>query len=94
MTRILLQYVLPLLLPTLIFVAWLMLTRKQGDNREDLWVRFLEGPWLWLGVTGFTLMAAGLVYLGLSQGHPPGGTYQAPRYEDGRIIPSQTKPAP
>ena len=91
MTRVLLQYVLPLLLPTLVFLAWLLLTRKPGENREDLRVRLLEGPWSWLGVAGFALMAVGLVYLGLSQGHAPGGTYEAPRYEGGRIIPGQFK---
>jgi len=33
-----------------------------------------------------------MVYLGLSSGSEPGGTYQPPRYEDGAIIPGRVIP--
>tara|TARA_Y100000031_G_C7882108_1_gene231243 strand:- start:187 stop:324 length:138 start_codon:yes stop_codon:yes gene_type:complete len=33
MTRILLQYVLPLLLPAAIFLVWVMLTRKRAGSK-------------------------------------------------------------
>ncbi|OFW45503.1 MAG: hypothetical protein A3J29_21490 [Acidobacteria bacterium RIFCSPLOWO2_12_FULL_67_14b] len=89
MSRILLQYVLPLVLPTVVFVAWIVLTEKRGASREKLIARLAEGPWFWLVVAGFALMAAGLGYLGLTEGASPGTTYQAPRYEDGRIVPGE-----
>tara|TARA_Y100000031_G_C7882108_1_gene231242 strand:- start:62 stop:187 length:126 start_codon:yes stop_codon:yes gene_type:complete len=34
-------------------------------------------------------MAAGLAYVGLTQGTKPGGTYKAPHYEGGRVIPGE-----
>ena len=72
MSRILLQYVLPLLLPTLVFFGWLGLTRKAGETRPRPWPELQGGPWYWLVIAGFVLMAAGLAYLGLSHGGPPG----------------------
>ena len=86
MTRILLQYVLPLLLPVAIFLGWVMLTRKRAGSQETAMERLQQGPWFWLVVVGFALMAAGLAYMGLTQGSKPGGTYMAPRYEGGRVI--------
>lgn len=87
MTRIMLQYVLPLLLPALVFLVWVMLTRQRAGGQETAMERLQKGPWFWLIVGGFALMAAGLAYVGLTQGSKPGGIYQAPRYEDGRVIP-------
>ena len=89
MTRMLLQYVLPLLLPAAVFLVWVLLTRKRPDGQETAMQRLQQGPWFWLVVGGFTLMAAGLGYLGLTQGSKPGGTYQAPRYEGGRVVPGE-----
>jgi amino acid transporter len=48
-----------------------------------------EGPWFWLILAGFVLMAGGLVYTALSTGGDAGGAYIAPRYEDGRIVPGR-----
>lgn len=91
MSRIILQYVLPILLPTLVFIGWLALTRKPGETRAETLARVQDGPWYWLVISGFALMAAGLVYLGLSHGEPPGSDYVPPRVEDGRVIPGHTK---
>ena len=66
MSRVIVQYVLPLLLPTLVFVGWLVLTRKPGETRAETMARLQGGPWYWLVVAGFVLMAAGFIYLGLS----------------------------
>jgi hypothetical protein len=87
MSRVIIQYVLPLLLPTLIFIGWLALTRKPDETRAETMARLQGGPWYWLVVAGFTLMAAGLIYLGLSHDDPPESVYVPPRVEDGRIIP-------
>jgi hypothetical protein len=87
MTRIVFQYVLPLLLPTLVFVGWIALTRKPGHSANHMLVRLQEGPWFWLVVAGFALMLAGLAMLGLGQGSGPGGTYHPPHYEGGRVVP-------
>ncbi len=91
MSRVIIQYVLPLLLPTLIFVGWLVLTRKPGETRAEIMARLQGGPWYWLVVAGFTLMAAGLIYLGVSLDDPPESVYVPPSVEDGRIIPGHMK---
>lgn len=82
MLRILLQYVLPLLLP---FLAYVIYAQLAGRAR---WLQ--EGPWLGLAVAGVGLMAASLVTWGLLVGSPPGETYVPARMEDGRLIPGKT----
>ena len=91
MSRFIVQYVIPLLLPTLVFIAWLVLTRKAGENREETLARLQGGPWYWLVVAGFALMSAGLIYLGLNAGSPPESVYVPPSVEDGRVIPGHMK---
>lgn len=91
MTRALFQYLLPVLLPTAIFIAWLAFTHSRGADQSDFLSRLREGPWYWLTISGFLLMIAGLVYTGLSQGPSPGGAYHAPRFESGRIVPGHVE---
>ena len=86
MTRIVLQYLLPILLPTLVFLAWVYLTRGHEEAAHETITRIREGPWFWLILGGIALMALGLAYMAF-QGAAPGGVYHAPRFEDGRVIP-------
>jgi hypothetical protein len=83
MLRILLQYLLPLLLPFLIYLAYVALTRGRAGWLED-------APWLYLGAAGVALMAASLVAWGLMSGAPTDRVYVPPRLEDGRVVPSTT----
>ncbi len=91
MSRVIVQYVLPLLLPTLIFVGWLVLTRKTGETRAETMARLEGGPWYWLVVAGFVFMAAGFIYLGLSHDDPPESVYVPPTVENGRVVPGHMK---
>ncbi len=90
MTRILLQYLLPILLPALMFVAWIYSTREHEEAAHETVARIREGPWFWLIVGGVALMAIGLAYIAF-EGAAPGSVYHAPRYEDGRIIPGHAE---
>ena len=90
MTRVLLQYLLPLLLPTVFFVAWVLLTRR-GSRGEGAMQRLERGPWFWLTAAGIVLVAAVLAYVAVTGGDDPGGTYVPPRFEGGRIIPGEIK---
>ena len=90
MTRVLLQYLLPLLLPTLVFVVWVLLTRR-GSRGEGVMQRLERGPWFWLTSAGIVLVAAVLAYVAVTGGDDPGGTYVPPRFEGGRIIPGEIK---
>lgn len=89
MTRTLLQYVLPLLLPTLVFVGWLMLTR--GNGTKGVMERLSNGPWFWLILTGCLLTGGTLVTVALTGGAGPDTTYVAPHIEGGGIVPGQFK---
>jgi hypothetical protein len=88
MTRVLIEYLLPLIMPAAVFFFWAWLSRHQ-HAAGGFQSRLREGPWFWLILGGVVLMAGGLVYTALSTGGDAGGTYVAPRYEDGRIVPGR-----
>jgi NADH:ubiquinone oxidoreductase subunit 5 (subunit L)/multisubunit Na+/H+ antiporter MnhA subunit len=83
MLRILLQYVLPLLLPFLAWLVYARFTRKSGVN---------DAPWLVLAATGVGLLVVSLVSWTLLSGSEPGETYMPARIEDGRLVPGTTEP--
>ncbi len=90
MSRTLLQIVLPLLLPSLLYLAWAFVFRRQnalGNGETPHWVR--EGPWFWLIIAGVVLMAIGLGVTAWQHGGPPSGTYVPARVEDGRVVPGR-----
>jgi len=79
MMKILLQFVLPVLVPGLIFLIWTVLTRKRSP--------IAEGPWFRLILAGFGLMLIGLAATAITGGMDPGGTYQAPYLKNGEVMP-------
>ncbi len=93
MIRLLLTYVLPLVLPTAIYVTWVWYARRHHDEDSDDDLPGLKkGPLFWSLLAGLALTAAGLVTIALTSGVPPdSGTYVAPRLEDGRIMPPHFK---
>jgi hypothetical protein len=89
MSRALLQIVLPLLLPTLLYLVWAVLIHKNGGNDEEelRWLR--RGPWLWLILGGVVLMAIALSVTAWISGVDLTGTYLPPRIENGRVVPGR-----
>jgi len=97
--RILLNYIIPLLLPTAAYFLWLWLMRRYSGARggdagaaggaEDEGAETKPVPWLWLALAGLVLMAITLFALALRGGNTPGGTYVPPHIEDGRIVPGR-----
>ena len=85
MTRILLQYILPLFLPVAIFLIWVLVSNRarKGGKTSNL----EKGNWVWALLVGVVLMAGVLVYTALSGGGDPKASYHPPRYEDGKVIP-------
>jgi len=81
--RVFFTVIIPLLLPTAIYLMWLRLAAK-GEQREV--------PWVWLGVAGVVLMASLLAGLTL-YGGAKDGIYVPPHVEDGRIVPGRTVPS-
>ena len=90
MPREILTLVVPLILPTVLYIAWLRLTRWSETGGAVAWHKL---PWLWLVVTGVVLTALVLfvVTVGFGSGVP--GTYVPPHFENGRIVPGHIGPA-
>jgi Family of unknown function (DUF6111) len=89
MLRVLLTVVLPLLLPTAIYVAWIAFLSRSA-NREP--IRLGALPVVWLALAGVVLLAVVLITVNVHFGEPSSGRYVPPRYEDGRVIPPQVEP--
>jgi heme A synthase len=92
MSRIVLQYLLPLLLPAALYFGWVMMAERRGLSVEQALARLRQGPWFWLALAGFALMTAGLLTFALVDGADPNSTYRPPRYEDGRVTPGDFEP--
>jgi hypothetical protein len=93
MTRIFFTFVLPLILPTAIYLIWVWRARRNHDHDgSDALPELRKGSLFWSLVAGFIFMSAGLVTIALTSGDPPdSGVYQSPRMEDGKIVPPSYK---
>jgi len=89
MIRIFLHYVLPILLPTVLYLGWLAFARRRARVAGGKVPGFDEGPWFWTILLGLVLMFGGLVTWGLFGGDAPGSVYQPPRYENGKVSPGR-----
>ena len=91
MLRVFLTIVLPLLLPTAIYVGWLwfMYWSAQGEP-----VRWSALPLVWLAVAGVLLLAVVLITVNVHFGEAGPSRYIPPRYEDGRLLPPEIEPIP
>ncbi len=88
MIRIVIENVLLFLLPTAMYVAYMLLTRRTTPAGTIV----NDAPLLWLFVAGAVIVAATLVYYGTTTpGGRPDQTYTPPRMKDGRIEPGQLK---
>jgi uncharacterized protein DUF6111 len=88
MIRILLTIVLPLLLPTLLYLLWLAASRRAALAGPAPW---RDLPWVWLAAAGVALAALLLFFINIRVGSQ--GTYVPPQYIDGRVVPGHVVPA-
>lgn len=89
MGRIILELILPLIFPTVVYVLWVKYKLKQDPNAD---IR-VEKPWFWLISSGCVLMVIVMLTLGLTQGEDPTGKYEPPVFKDGKIVPGHMVPA-
>ncbi|MBM3478984.1 MAG: hypothetical protein FJX69_07175 [Alphaproteobacteria bacterium] len=100
MIRLLAEFLLPLLAPTIAYAIWRALARRAAPPGEGepgaapAAASWREAPWIWLGGIGILLVVAVAATLGLTRslGDIGGGTYVAPRSVDGRIVPGHLDP--
>jgi hypothetical protein len=91
MVRVFLTIVLPLLLPTALYLLWVRTLGAADDGRATAWNSV---PWVWLAVAGTILLAGVLLVVAVGFGTAQQGVYVAPRYVNGHIIPGHIEPQP
>ena len=94
MLRTLLFTVLPLVLPTALYAAWLYAEhrRRAAAGAGTAAPRWAEAPWVALAGIGLVLMIVTLALWSAVGESDPGAEYQPPRLEDGRIVPGEMRP--
>jgi hypothetical protein len=84
MIRIVAENILLFLLPTIVYVAYVYMTREEKPGA----MRVLnDAPLIWLFVAGASLVLITLVTFGSVSGGKPGQVYTPPVLKDGRIEP-------
>lgn len=93
MGRILFQYVLPIVLPTALYLAWLAAEHRRiaraGVGQKPRWQ---DAPWLWLGAIGVFFAGMVAVATALFGGAGIEGVYVPPRLENGQITAGHVEP--
>lgn len=88
MIRILIEYLLPILLPFAVYFGWRAFAVQRAEQRGEEPPDFTKGTLFYLTIIAFCLLVASLAYTALTTGTPPGkGVYHPPRMEGDRIIP-------
>ena len=99
MIRILIENVLLFLLPTAIYLVF-VLVQRGGRSEASAGVRGRVGeasralddaPLLWLLLAGAMLVVLTLVAFSSSEGGKPSEAYEPPAIENGRIVPGHHK---
>ena len=91
MFRVFLTVVLPLLLPTALYLMWV---GTFGAEHGGYAVRWTAVQWIWLAGAGVVLLAIVLFVVTVHFGSPQKGVYVPPRYEGDRIVPGHMEPRP
>ena len=92
MPRVLLTIVLPLILPTALYLIWVTTLRRQSSPDADS--RWTALPWVWLAGAGLVLLAIVLFVVTVHFGAPQQGVYVPPRWQNGHIVPGHIEPQP
>lgn len=89
MIRLIIENTLLFLLPTVIYVAYVLLKRRiEGNGNVNV---LDDAPLIWLVAAGAALVIITLITFGSVSGGKPGQIYQPPVYRDGKIIPGHLK---
>ncbi|MEX0694853.1 MAG: DUF6111 family protein [Rhodospirillales bacterium] len=95
MVRLIFTYVVPLVAPFLMYLAWNAYARARARQTGGEEPSLQKGPVFWSILAGFILLGASLITLAMIGGtNPDSGVYIPPRIEDGKIIPPSYEKAP
>jgi hypothetical protein len=84
MIRIVAENVLIFLLPTIIYVLYVYMTREEKPGATRV---LDDAPLIWLFIAGAILVVVTLVTFGSMSGGKPGQVYTPPSFKDGHIEP-------
>ena len=90
MLRVVATIIVPLILPSVLYLAWMWLVGSSERGEPAAWGAL---PWLWLAAIGVVLLAAVLFVVTVHFGTSTPGVYVPPRLENGRIIPGHIEPS-
>lgn len=91
MLRVVLTIVVPLLLPTALYLLWISAFGATQGGQTEPWAAM---PWIWLAGAGAVLLALVLLVVTVHFGAPQEGVYVPPRWEGDRIVPGHIEPNP
>jgi len=84
MIRIVAENIALFLLPTIVYIAFIYLTREDKQGATSV---LDDAPLIWLFVAGAVLVVITLATFGSVTGGKPGQVYTPPALKDGRIEP-------
>jgi hypothetical protein len=83
MLRVVLTVIVPLVLPTALWLGWIAAT-KRAEASGGVWA---VAPWPWLLAGGVALAAATLYVVNVGFGRQDEGRYVPPTVVDGQLVP-------
>lgn len=89
MIRLVLEYLIPFLLPLAAYAMWIWYRNAYAEHHDGAPPRFEEGPWPLMLFIGAVLMFASMAFTALTTGGDAGATYIPPHMEDGKIVPGR-----
>jgi hypothetical protein len=93
MIRAFLTIILPLLLPTALYLLWAIAMR--GAQAAGVTGALRELPWPWLAAAGVALLVVVLILVAVGLGRSADTAhYVPPRNVDGKIVPGHIEPGP
>ena len=90
--RLLLELVLPALIPVLVYLAWLRVERRRAAARSgEALPWWAETPWIPLAGAGVLLAAVVLSVIVLRSGDAINGVYIPAHMDNGRLVPGHVE---
>ena len=88
MIRLVIENALLFLLPTAVYLGYMMLVRKSDASAHQV---LNDAPLVWLFVAGLAVIMATFLYYASYWEGSPGQVYEPPSYKDGKIVPGRVK---
>ena len=92
MSRIMLTYIVPFLLPAAAYAAWVWYRTVYAARHGGEAPKLEQGPWPLLLFGGAVLAFAVLAATALIRGGSPDGNYVPPHLEKGEMVPGHMEP--